>query len=381
MDVSCLIEKMKGITIKADYTPFNMLNVLYQDVSLKEKAHDKLLAGLLNPYENHDYGHILINEFLNAIHVENATLDEKNDVKIQQPRYVKGRYIDIFISWKDSDGGKFAVIIEDKLTEKASDQPNQLKDYYEGIVAENFDVKKVVYMPFSKTRKSFKIQGFSNKNAIDFDALDIIEWLEKCIKKLKEKDISVGMLEQYQLFFKCLINKEFIKMKAEEILKNVEVLHKFEDLVVNLPKIVNSKEWVEAVFNPITSVLQEKYPNLIVGYRTMPASTNTPCSYYVQYRFEPHKYWVELGKNRDADSIAMYVASYCDGEDTIELANEKYTDGIEFDECCYYEKENKPRYCLKNQEELLNAIIPVLDVLSSYQPSAKPPSDAPLSVQ
>ena len=138
MKIRNILEKIKseGIELKPDYTPFNMVHILYNKFHQRENIHDLLLGGLLNPHENHGFGYLLLNEFIKAIKIENVTLDKNNSVYVKRSRYVNvvnsSRPIDIFVSWKDNIGKKCAIIIENKL-HGAIDQPDQIKDYYEGI--------------------------------------------------------------------------------------------------------------------------------------------------------------------------------------------------------------------------------------------------------
>jgi len=153
------------------------------------------LAGLLNPKENHGLSSLALLTFLKqfGVNFDNKFID---NVYITTERNINGRFIDIFIEWKDDNNKKYAVIIENKLHD-APDQEDQLNAYFEGVVKEGYIVEKVVYMPFNKSYKSFKdscLPDMQNK-CIDFDAEDIVKWLDVTISNTTEKE---NILIQYK---------------------------------------------------------------------------------------------------------------------------------------------------------------------------------------
>ena len=372
-----ILDKLKDIEIKSNPTPFNMLNIAYQDISGKERLHSKLFAGLLNPKENHGLNSLCFETFLKQIDVnfDNRFIDS---VCVETERNINGRFIDIIIVWKDNDNKKHAIIIENKLND-APDLKDQLNDYFKGISDEGYIVEKIIYMPYNKSYKSFEntdsTEEVKNK-CKDFDSEDIVKWLEVTISKAPQEKASI--LIQYKEFFECLINKNFIYMKAaQDILAQVssnEDIAKLENLI----DVINSKEWVQAFFNPITVKLQNHFgENLIVDY--IPKSkkhSDDCCAYYAQYWFEPYKYWLELGKHKDT-SIGVYLCSAPSNDLKIEFAKEMY-EASEEDTYLYsklfYSNVNKDKqffhYAPKNETEiqkLLEVIIPILEELSKYK--------------
>ncbi|MFV0483749.1 MAG: PD-(D/E)XK nuclease family protein, partial [Bacteroidales bacterium] len=103
---------------------------------------------------------------------------KRNSVEVE--KQTKGRRrIDILITWSDKKGKEQAIIIENKLND-AADQKDQLKDYYEYVVGEGYEVISLVYMPWSKSYKSYTYSNLEKKIsdvAIDFDVKDIMTWL------------------------------------------------------------------------------------------------------------------------------------------------------------------------------------------------------------
>ena len=368
-EINDILEKLKGIDIKADYTPFNMLHILYQEVYRKqEKIHDKFLAGLLNPNENHDFGDLLLKEFLTLIEIENDVIVNITNIQVEMNRMVRDldstdRFIDIFISWTDEYNKKCAVIIENKLHD-AIDQPDQLNDYYSRINNENFDVKKVVYIPFSAKNRSVKnypnLSSDVKNIAIDFDAKNIVEWITKCIEVIKEKKQDVSLLEQYKVFFECLINENFIKMKAEEILEaigsnNIKEISRLESLA----RVINSKEWIKARFSKITAFLKSEFRDLQEQYLNGENAR-------VQYWFEPYEVFVEVWIKEDC--LWLYIVSKSKKE-YILIANQKYTYDEPFDKYYYCYNDD---YKYTDIEKLKMDLIPVLQGLSNYNRVDRP---------
>lgn len=306
-----ILEKLKDIEIKSNPMPFNMLYLAYQNVHGKEVLHSKLLAGLLNPNENHKLGDAPLKCFLHKIDVACGALQE---VSVETEKNVNGRRIDIFVSWKDEDNEskKHAVIIENKL-HNAGSQKNQLNAYYDGTKDE-YSIEKIVYLPFDKSYGSFKytdIRSDLHEKCIDIDAKWIVKWLEDLIKDNE----GISILEQYKEFFKCLINTKFIYMKAEEILQQLNNKDIFK--LENLGKIMRDSEWCEALFSQkysnLLTKLQQKVNGLQVKYKQNHNYVN-----YVQLYFDNWKnnYWYEIWLYEDG--------FYCYKYDRVDYSDTTY---------------------------------------------------------
>ena len=369
-----ILNKLKGIEIKSNPVPFNMLNIAYQDVTAKERLHSKLLAGLLDPKENHALNGLCFETFLKHTGVT-CNNEYINSVCVTTEYNINGRFIDIFIEWNDSNNKKHAIIIENKLHD-APDQTNQLNDYFKGICELGYIVEKIIYVPFDKSYKSFQHTDSTDEvkeKCIDFDANNIVKWLDETISKIPKE--NAGILIQYKEFFNCLINQNNTYMEVQKILnqlsiKDIDKLEQIADTIAN-----SKQEWAKAFFNPITTKLQERFgENLNVGYRYQKIGKDDVCAYYVQYWFEEH-YWLELGKAKlsEGDNIGIYIVSKSNepniklGNETYENIGDCYQDGDYF-----YENQHKSWsfYAPDNSESiqnLLNAIIPILDELSKYK--------------
>jgi hypothetical protein len=288
-----ILDKLKRVEIKSNPMPFNMLYIAYQDIYGKEVLHSKLLAGLLDPNENHKFGQIPLKKFLVFINIPYTELSE---VSVETEKNINGRRIDIFVSWKDRDKKKHAVIIENKL-HNAADQRNQLNDYYEGITGKGYIVEKIVYLPFNKSHKTFEHTDTHDevkKLCINIDANDIVNGFLHSIEQASDLSVDTSMLKQYKEFFECLINTKFTCMKAIEILQQLNNKDIFN--LENLMSIMRSPEWCEALFT-------EKHGNLLpdlqqnVSGLQLKFKQNGEYVNYVQLYFDnwaEKGYWYEI---------------------------------------------------------------------------------------
>jgi len=294
-----ILEKLKNVKLE-NLMPFNMLHIAYQDVYGKEVLHSKLLAGLLNPKENHDLGDIPLKTFLKEIEVSYETL---SNVNVEIEKNVNGRRIDIFISWKDGNNKKRAVIIENKLHD-ASDQEEQLNDYYKGI-KDDYEIAKIVYLPFNKSSKSFHNTDTCEEVKIlcvDFDAKDIVKWLDSIVNE------NSVILQLYKEFFECLTKTKFTEMKVQEMMEEID----WDDIfkLEEVRKIMNSgSEWCNALFTKqcphIKKYLQDfqrKNPALKIIFKRFDEE-NT-----VELLFTPEQFKIELFIRKNA--IMVYLCSF-----------------------------------------------------------------------
>lgn len=355
-----LIEKLKNIETLTYKKPFSLLEMMYKYVYSKELVQSEMLAELLRRSENDGYD--LIDSFLAYIDV-NFELKKDSNLKIETERNANGRRIDIFISWFDGDK-KHAVIIENKLN-KAQNQPNQLNDYHDAIISEGYEIDKIVYLPLSKKWQKSEYTD-TRKDVLaktkNFDAQDIVDWFsdisEGCFIN-EEQTINYYETEpiwQYIEFLKCLISNQYIMQQVIEIQEKLsnEEIYKLEALA----KIVNSKEWVEARFNKVSTFLKTKFENLQDQYFC-------GANARVQYWFKPYKFFVEIWIKEDCLWLLIVSESK---EDAIVIANQKYDYDDDFDGYHYYCNDN---YKYTDIEKLKTDLIPILQELSNYKEESK----------
>ncbi|MBD5402680.1 PD-(D/E)XK nuclease family protein [bacterium] len=150
-----------------DYIPaWNPIEEFIHCVSQKELCHSRILAQFFNPKGPHGDGPVYLYRFLelNGV-VNNDTSDYEweclDDVVVTTERSIEsGRKIDIFIEWKEPNGQKRGVIVENKLN-GAIYQPNQLEDYREAIIKEGYSDVKVIALHINEKPQDTLIKADS----------------------------------------------------------------------------------------------------------------------------------------------------------------------------------------------------------------------------
>jgi len=234
-------------------TSFNIFMDLSIDSNFNEINHSKMLAKIFSSdtkdIGNKEYLRIfieliekikrkeIINKFTNSFCVEK----EKSGIT------ESGR-IDIFISDKD-----YSIIIENKITQKAGDQENQLARYY--VISEELDKEPVaiIYIPFYYQLPPIYNYTDDYKKYIDtikdllvvIPALDPIEkndlthgFLDKCSEYAKSiNNITAYVcLDQYSKFIKSKGEVDKMAMNEDkkfiqEVLSDKELRKTIEDIV------------------------------------------------------------------------------------------------------------------------------------------------------
>ena len=341
-----LIKKLIEIDIADSKKPFSLLEMMYRQVYGKELVQSEMLAALLRPSENHGCGSYFIEGFMRQIGVRYPPFwDKACNLKIETERNANGRRIDIFISWLDGDK-KHAVIIENKLN-NAQNQPNALNDYHKAIEKEGYEVDKIVYMPLSKKWQKSKYTDTCPKvleKTKDFDAKDIVEWLDTFSK-------PSSVILQYREFLKCLISNQYIMQQATEIqeklsLKEIEKLEK-------LAEIVNSSEWREARFKDISVRLKSEFNTLKDDYLS-----RKNCI-YAQFWFEDNKdIWIEIWLEEKTN---LYVCSYDnENEKVIQGKSYLYYSGGANN---YYYQNSDMKFDYSDKENLIKSATSILENL------------------
>ena len=352
-DIKELLNKLKDVEIQSDPTPFNMLHIAFQDVHGKEVLHSKLLAGLLDPSVNHNLGSAPLETFLKQIEVSHETL---SNVSVETEKTVNGGRIDIFISWKDDNKKHHAVIIENKLND-APDREGQLNDYYNGT-KDDYQIEKIVYMPFYKSKKSFQYTDACEevkRLCIDFDAEDIVKWLES--------SENTPMIKQYIEFFECLTGTNFKYMKADEIMNqlNNEDIFKLE----KIRTIMNEgSQWCNALFIkqcPDVYEYLQRFQKLQIKFQRLTGEN------VVELLFNPWKFWIELYVRESG--IFVYLCTYDspppEGEITFE--NKQFTYECPANGWYYYYDSKKYEYSYSEQDDLKNYLDGLLNELAKYK--------------
>ncbi|MEN6349274.1 MAG: PD-(D/E)XK nuclease family protein [Syntrophomonas sp.] len=240
---------------------FNPLDLFVID----ENKISELLAFLLNPNSSHGQGDIYLQEFHNHFEIGNSFHDA-----VVETEHVtnNNRRIDIFIQTDES-----YIIIENKYN-WASDQDNQLNDYFEYARNKNLESEgHNIYCFYLTPDKEFKKPTKSSKGKIpesklfikDFNS-DISSFLEKCREISKNVKMRLfindlislikkeNKMDEYQKEIFEWLSEDESRVKHAQQISNIWNAFRFflleetssqlmENLKDSLNKLSNDKEW------------------------------------------------------------------------------------------------------------------------------------------
>lgn len=219
----------------------------------RENLHSDILAKILNPKTSQIGNKKFLELFFKDIGLSDKEIkyfENTDDIKVTRE---KG-HIDIAVYNDD-----YAIIIENKIN-KAVDQPNQLAVYYKRLTEDKYfddknrNVLKIVYIPLVVSRPDFstyskEYQKYINEisdrlfifSAKSSDDIDIIHFLDKCIKQIKcccsrNSILQKIFLEQYKQLLEYMGEKSFMSDDKKEIIK---AIFSKSDLKGNTKKLID----------------------------------------------------------------------------------------------------------------------------------------------
>ena len=175
---------------------FNIFSILKME-KLEVNTHSSFLYELINPNGTHYQGDKYLRIFIDKV-LEIDDFDFEN-VKVERETFTNtSRRIDFTIENKD-----YYIAIEMKID--ATDQDNQLSDYFEYAKKQNKSFFKVYYLTLNGRDASDK--SFKNQKIIDYEKISfqfhILNFIEKCI----EKSVSLPIIRESLIQYKNLILK------------------------------------------------------------------------------------------------------------------------------------------------------------------------------
>ncbi len=197
------LEKHKG-------NKFNVFSILKME-RLEVKTHSAFLYELINPkgthYQDDTYLKIFVDEVL-----EIKDFDFEN-VKVGRETLANdARRIDFTIENKDC-----YIAIEMKID--ATDQDNQLNDYFEYAIKQNKKFTKIYYLTLDG--KDASENSFKDKKTIDYEKIsfqfDILNFIEKSIEKSANLPIIRESLIQYKNLILKITNQITQELQMESI--------------------------------------------------------------------------------------------------------------------------------------------------------------------
>ena len=276
--------------------------------------HSNFLYSILNPNGLHYQGDLFVRLFIE--HVLSDIKDDFGDnIKVEMEELTTdNRRIDFTIK---SD--KYLIGIEMKIY--ASDETNQIFDYYEELEkqSENETVK-IYYLTLDgkdADKKSYtkenKIQDYKK---ISFK-IDILNWLNKCIKEIQNITNLNEALKQYIDVVKMLTdnNHKGKVMGLEEFLLEDENL---KLMLSNEMKqaLVKSKIQIQTKFwHQLKEVLNNKgYEFEFVDYEFKPINIDNLCKNYYEkstkqkhYGLKCDLYKIEINNKKTDYTLSFFI--------------------------------------------------------------------------
>ena len=213
------------------YNVFEVLNLSTDEVRL----HSALIADLLNPKGKHGLGMKPLKSFIQILGLDfdDAVLENCN---------VKREYVIGPISQDNTSGGnidilltigKYYIVIENKIY--ASDQPGQLRRYYNFAKSKSFDLT-LIYLTIGGDKPSESSSGGlvcdKDYKCISYRK-DIAGWIEQCLIMAISKPLIRETLQQYMYIIKTLTDTI---MEENDKSKLFALMDKYPDVVLAIRK-------------------------------------------------------------------------------------------------------------------------------------------------
>lgn len=213
------------------YNVFEVLNLSTDEVRL----HSAFIADLLNPKGKHGLGMKPLKYFIQILGLDfdDAVLENCN---------VKREYVIGPISQDETSGGnidilltigKYYIVIENKIY--ASDQPGQLRRYYNFAKSKSFDLT-LIYLTIGGDQPSESSSGGlvcdKDYKCISYRK-DIAGWIEQCLIMAISKPLIRETLQQYMYIIKTLTDTI---MEENDKSKLFALMDKYPDVVLAIRK-------------------------------------------------------------------------------------------------------------------------------------------------
>lgn len=263
----------------SDGKSFNIFKLL--NLESEELKHSRLIAELVNSKATHKMGAQYLQLFIEEMITKGGKIFEgiNNDLS-KAIIYREKDNIDILILLPSG----YTIIIENKIN--AYDQPQQLYRYY-NIVKNNHKRNKdkiiVLYLTLDEHEPSeHSIKNIKDKVICVSYAVDIINWLEKCISITTSANIRI-ILEQYKATVFYLVGND----ESEELMKNLS-----EYILLNKQNFIVATETAKAINYAKTDIMLK----LFNFYKSELLSAGYSESYIYFPVEEIKSYYFEKGK-------------------------------------------------------------------------------------
>lgn len=274
-----------------------------------ENFHSDILQYLLSPNltKNNQVFELFI-QTLNNIAKENKidcsnyqNISVKREYSINKKSYNSKGRIDILISSK----AKNAIIIESKIN-NATDQENQLQDYYQAIKDEGFNVDAIVYLSFDGKKKPAEFENYSSDlkeklilmAAVGTDN-SIMSWIGEFSKTLEDDKNQVDL---YSLIYQY---KKLLQHMSKEV-GDLKIKQEFFNFIKKEDKSLNSAYMIKEIMQNFDEFLLQKVKTEINELKHIQIINEEDVWYYIQY--EKNGYTLDISRNSyDVDNQNLYL--------------------------------------------------------------------------
>lgn len=223
-DCTSLLAKIGNIAHKyqkiseLDGSRFNLCSLLVGE-SDEVRLHSRLIGELLNPKGAHGMGNLLGDLFWKIVAKGEVQPNCQRTVKIEASSEF-GR-IDLLVEEKHPSGNRL-LIIENKIW--AGDQPKQLERYWQYAECKGYDKNYVTMLyltPFGTEPDKQSEGRFSKQAKLASYQVDIIAWLDQCIKECAEKPFLRESLSMYRNVCKNITGQSICQEERNEMKESV----------------------------------------------------------------------------------------------------------------------------------------------------------------
>lgn len=254
--VEKIIEKQNE-TAKLRGEDFNIFSVLKME-RRENETHSAFLAELLNPKGSHQKGIVFLSLFLQMFHsgqefdADSCVVRKEYSIGERNDQEKTGGRIDIFL--RDKKGR--SICIENKID--ATDQFAQVERYCKY----NKEHNRVFYLSLLGNEPEDYSKG-NLKSGLDFFILsykvDIINWLEACMKEASDWPMLRESIKQYKLLLKKMTSNPDTDRENELMQILMKHLESAEYISNNFnkAKLLIGDEIRDAVINSLRSKLSD----------------------------------------------------------------------------------------------------------------------------
>ncbi|WP_374540033.1 PD-(D/E)XK nuclease family protein [Flavobacterium sp.] len=292
-----------------NYNVFNVLGI-YND----ELSHSKIIGDFLNVKGSHGQKDTFLKLFLNEINgfEENTEqLKVLHNFKTENSRTHIEKYIGK-VEFSNGQGGRIDILIQEGTNNIIIENKVWAGDQYLQLVRYNNEDKNapIIYLTLDGKEPSSDSKGdlILGKEFICISyKVEIVRWLENCIKEMANKPIIRESLNQYLVLVKQLTHQSTNNKMKEELI----------NILIKNPENLNAAK-----------IIAENYQNALIKINFNPI--NKLFLYLNELGIETNKKLIERANRGDGDGVFIPLKEFKleDGEFelgiNIELANNYY---------------------------------------------------------